>query len=180
MDAKSDLFIPKDILLRKGVRKATEIPEHIRNGLQAGHIESVNLTEWLAVDHVSLFQKVTHEWGMDAETSAITQQLTQMDEQRIMKIIPAIAMQWLNLLKRLTINEQTNLFRSIAEHRSDSVRCWAAYIIGLDSGLNLTEKLEHIRPFAADPHFGVREIAWMAVRESISAELSSALHDLIP
>ncbi|WFA84476.1 DNA alkylation repair protein [Paenibacillus amylolyticus] len=180
MDAKPNLFIPEDIFLRKGARKATEIPEHIRNWLQAGHIESVNLTEWLAVDHVSLFQKVTHEWGMDAETRAITEQLTQMDEQRIMKIIPAIAMQWLDLLKRPSVNEKTNLFCSIAEHRSDSVRCWAAYIIGLDSGLNLTEKLEHIRPFAADHHFGVREIAWMAVRESISAELSLALQQLIP
>ncbi|WP_339238513.1 DNA alkylation repair protein [Paenibacillus sp. FSL R5-0517] len=180
MDAKSDLFIPEDVLLRKGARKAAEIPEHIRNGLQAGQIESVNLTEWLAVDHVFLFQKVTHEWGMDAETIEIMEQLKQMNEHRIMKIIPAIGMQWLNLLNRLTMNEHTNLFRSIAEHRSDSIRCWAAYIIGLDSRLNLTEKLERIRPFAADHHFGVREIAWMAVREPISADLSSALHDLIP
>ncbi|MGN7414916.1 DNA alkylation repair protein [Paenibacillus sp. SAF-068] len=180
MDAKSDLLIPEAILLRKGARKAAEIPEHIRNGLQAGQIESVNLTEWLAVDHVFLFQKVTHEWGMDAETIEIMEQLKQMNEHRIMKIIPAIGMQWLNLLNRLPIYERTNLFRSIAEHRSDSVRCWAAYIIGLDSGLNLTEKLEHIRPFAADHHFGVREIAWMAVRESISAELSLALQQLIP
>ncbi|WP_336762777.1 DNA alkylation repair protein [Paenibacillus sp. USHLN196] len=180
MDAKSDLFIPEDVLLRKGARKATEIPEHIRNLLQAGHIESVNLTEWLAVDHVFLFQKVTHEWGLGIETQAITEQLKQMNELRIMKIIPTISMQWLNLLKVLTINERTKLFRSIAEHRSDSVRCWAAYIIGQDSRLNLTEKLEHIRPFATDHHFGVREIAWMAVRESISAELSVGLQHLIP
>ncbi|WFR65490.1 DNA alkylation repair protein [Paenibacillus amylolyticus] len=170
--------MPEDILLRKGARKAAEIPEHIRTGLQAGQIESVNLTEWLAVDHVFLFQKVTHEWGMDAETVEMIEQLKQISESRIMKIIPAIGMQWLNLLNRLPISERTNLFRSIAEHRSDSVRCWAAYIIGLDSGLNLNEKLEHIRPFAADPHFGVREIAWMAVRESISADLSAALQHL--
>ncbi|KQO17901.1 hypothetical protein ASF12_04390 [Paenibacillus sp. Leaf72] len=32
-----------------------------------------------------------------------------------------------------------------------------------------------IRPYAADPHFGVREIAWMAVREPIIRELSAAL-----
>ncbi|WP_340399771.1 DNA alkylation repair protein [Paenibacillus sp. FSL H8-0079] len=179
MNVKSDLFIPDDVLSRKGARKATEIPEYIRNWLQAGHIESVNLTEWLAVDHVLLFQKITHEWGMDAETKEISEQLKQMNEQRIMKIIPAIGMQWLDVLKRLAINEQTMLFRSIAEHRSDSVRCWGAYIIGLDSRLNLTEKLEHIQPFAADHHFGVREIAWMAVRESISAELSTALQNLI-
>ncbi|MEO2210073.1 hypothetical protein ABGV40_04135 [Paenibacillus amylolyticus] len=83
----------------------------------------VNLTELLVVDHVSLFEKVTHEWGMDAETGAITEQLKQMNEQRIMRIIPAIAMQWFILLNRLAMNKQTNFFRSIAEHRSDSVRC---------------------------------------------------------
>lgn len=32
-----------------------------------------------------------------------------------------------------------------------------------------------IRPFAADSHFGVREIAWMAVRESISLQLLEGL-----
>lgn len=64
MDAKSDLFIPEDVLLRKGARKAAEIPEHIRNGLQAGRIESVNLTEWLAVDHISLLRglPMNGEW----------------------------------------------------------------------------------------------------------------------
>ncbi|WP_440114077.1 DNA alkylation repair protein [Paenibacillus sp. QZ-Y1] len=180
MDAKPDLFIPEDVLLRKGARKATEIQEHIRILLQAGHIESVNLTEWLAVDHVLLFQQIVHEWDMDAETREITEQLQQMNEQRIMKIIPAIGLHWLALLERLAVHERTPLFRSLTEHRSDSIRCWAAYIIGLDSRLDLIEKLELIRPFAADHHFGVREIAWMAVRESITAELSVALQHLIP
>ncbi|PQP85385.1 DNA alkylation repair protein [Paenibacillus sp. PCH8] len=172
--------MPEDVLHRKGARKATEIPDHIRSLLQAGHIESVNLTEWLAVDHVMLFQQIIHEWGMDADTREITETLNRMDEQRIMKIIPTISIQWLSLLERLEVHKRAHLFHSLAEHRSDSIRCWAAYIIGLDSRLSLTDKLEQIRPFAADHHFGVREIAWMAVRESISAELSTALQHLIP
>ncbi|KOY14736.1 DNA alkylation repair protein [Paenibacillus xylanivorans] len=175
MDAKIDLDIPEDVLLRKGARKGADIPDHVRNLLQSGHTESVNLTEWLAVDHILLFQQVTHELGMDAESREITEQLTQMNEQRIMKIIPAIAIQWLALLERRGDDERMHHFRSLADHRSDSVRCWAAYIIGFDSNLNLIEKLDRIRPFAADHHFGVREIAWMAVREPITTELLDAL-----
>ncbi|MHA7579149.1 DNA alkylation repair protein [Paenibacillus vandeheii] len=179
MDAKTDLDIPEDVLLRKGARKGADIPDHIRNLLQSGHIESVNLTEWLAVDHILLFQQIVRDLGMGAETREITEQLTQMNEQRIMKIIPVIANQWLALLERLGDNGRMHHFRFLADHRSDSVRCWAAYMIGLDSGLNLSEKLNRIRPFAADHHFGVREIAWMAVREPITAELSDAVALLV-
>jgi 3-methyladenine DNA glycosylase AlkC len=179
MDAKTDLDISEDVLLRKGARKAADIPDQIRSLLQAGHIESVNLTEWLAVDHILLFQQVVQELRMDAETREITEQLTQMNEQRIMKIIPAIANQWLALLERLGDDERMHHFRFLADHRSDSVRCWAAYIIGLDSRLNLSEKLNRIRPFAADHHFGVREIAWMAVREPITAKLLDAVALLV-
>ncbi|WP_228469715.1 DNA alkylation repair protein [Paenibacillus sp. JNUCC31] len=163
------------MLLRKGARKGADIPDHIRNLLQSGHIESVNLTEWLAVDHILLFQQIAHDLGMGAETRKITEQLTQMNEQRIMKIIPTIASNWLNLMERMGDKERIRHFRSLAEHRSDSVRCWAAFIIGSDSRLSLNDKLDRTRSFAADHHFGVREIAWMAVREPITAELSNAL-----
>ncbi|SEK47931.1 DNA alkylation repair protein [Paenibacillus sp. OK003] len=175
MDVQKELHIPEDVLLRKGARKGIEIPDHIRNLLQSGHIESVNLTEWLAVDHILLFQQVSHGRGMDTDTQEMMEQLAQINEQRVMKIIPTIAANWLNLLERMEEKERLHHFRFLAEHRSDSVRCWAAYIIGLDSRLSLIEKLDRIRPFAADHHFGVREIAWMAVREPITAELSEAL-----
>ena len=38
------------------------------------------------------------------------------------------------------------------------------------SGLSLPDKLEAVRRFAADPHFGVREMAWMAVRDRGGAD----------
>jgi 3-methyladenine DNA glycosylase AlkC len=179
MDVQKEMHIPEDVLLRKGARKGIEIPDHIRNLLQSGHIESVNLTEWLAVDHIHLFQQVAHERGMDDDTRGMTEQLAQMNEQRIMKIIPTIAANWLTLLERMEEKERVRHFCFLAEHRSDSVRCWAAYMIGLDSRLSLIEKLDRIRPFAADPHFGVREIAWMAVRQPITDGLSEALAFLI-
>jgi 3-methyladenine DNA glycosylase AlkC len=40
--------------------------------------------------------------------------------------------------------------------------------------------LEKVRRFAADPHFGVREIAWLAVRDAVAADLEMALELLRP
>ena len=46
--------------------------------------------------------------------------------------------------------------------------------IGLDSTLALAARLEKVRRFAADPHFGVREIAWLAVRDAVAADALDA------
>ncbi|WP_260865678.1 DNA alkylation repair protein [Paenibacillus xylanexedens] len=165
----------EDILSRKGARTAKDIPKHVLQLLQAGQIESVNLTEWLAVDHLLLFQQIIVEWKLHNESHEIIEQLAPMKEHRIMKIIPAIASGWLQIMDNQELHGRSSLFSVLAEHQSDGVRCWAAYIIGLDSRLNLAEKLERITPFAADHHFGVREIAWMAVRSPVTAELSEAL-----
>ena len=48
------------------------------------------------------------------------------------------------------------------------------------SGLPLAGQLEAVRRFAADPHFGVREIAWIAVRDAVIASLDESLALLQP
>ncbi|WP_434748986.1 DNA alkylation repair protein [Paenibacillus amylolyticus] len=180
METNSDFIISEDILSRKGARKAVEIPEHIRHLLQSGTIESVNLTEWLAVDHLVLLEQITCERDIPVSAQDVASRLEPKDQQRIMKVIPAIGRQWLEYMERIPVEEKTHLFTFLAEHRSDSVRCWAAYIIGLNPDLDITEKLRQIRGFAKDSHFGVREIAWMAVRDSIRADLSAAIQCLTP
>lgn len=42
--------ISEDIINRKGARKGTDIPRDVWTLLNQGEIESVNLTEWLAVN----------------------------------------------------------------------------------------------------------------------------------
>ena len=70
--------------------------------------------------------------------------------------------------------------QSLAQHPSDTVRSWAAYIVGRDPKLNLRDRLLAIRPLAADKHFGVREWAWMAVRPAIATEPLPAIGFLTP
>jgi 3-methyladenine DNA glycosylase AlkC len=75
--------------------------------------------------------------------------------------------------------ERDAVAHRLATHASDVARCWAAQWVTL-SGLPLPAQLEAVRRFAADPHFGVREIAWMAVRDAVIASLDEALALLQP
>ena len=43
---------------RKGAQKAVDIPSEVLSLLNAGRIETVNLTEWLAVDRSQLVASV--------------------------------------------------------------------------------------------------------------------------
>ncbi len=65
-------------------------------------------------------------------------------------------------------------------HVSDTVRGWACYLIGSDAGATLPAKLQAMRPLADNPHFGVREWAWLALRADIVAAPLQALEYLQP
>jgi 3-methyladenine DNA glycosylase AlkC len=161
---------------RKGARKVSEIPAEVVELLHTGQLQTVNLTEWLAVDHLVLLKNVMDELGFELECRSILQRLNDLSEKKIMKIIPAIAREWQLLLDCKTEGDRSRIFDVLAHHKSDSVRCWAAYIVGQKAQWNLDQKLMAIRPFAADNHFGVREIAWMALRESVIADLNESIN----
>ncbi|WP_340033217.1 DNA alkylation repair protein [Paenibacillus sp. FSL E2-0202] len=160
---------------RKGARKVTEIPVEIVELLNKGYLQSVNLTEWLAVDHLVLLENVLNELGFEQEAKPILQRLNALSEKKIMKLIPVISREWQLLFDCKSELERSRLFAVLAHHKSDSVRCWAAYIVGQNHQWSLVQKLTAIRPFAADGHFGVREISWMALRESVIAELDASI-----
>ncbi len=154
---------------RKGATRISEIPPQILKQLNTGEIESANLTEWLAVDQRALLKSVLPALNL---TEALVLSLAQLDALKkpsTMQSIPAIAAV---LRTHLKTEKQR---KALATHSSDSVRCWAAYVVGLDDKLTLKDKLAAIRPFAADEHFGVREIAWMATRSDIDAQLTQAI-----
>ncbi len=75
---------------------------------------------------------------------------------------------------------QRDLFRRAASHPSDTVRGWACYLVALAPGLSLAERLRRIRPLADDPHFGVREWAWMALRPHIATEIDADMGAHMP
>jgi 3-methyladenine DNA glycosylase AlkC len=168
------MVVKEDILIRKGARKASDIPNDVLALLNQGRIESVNLTEWQAVNHISLVKNVLPSMGLEAELEII---LTEIEKQKVetgMKAIRLIG----GLLDTVMVNEgatkKEDVIKLCSQHVSDSVRCWAAFM-NKNNDHSLEEKLLYIRSFAADHHFGVREIAWMSIREDLSENVEESV-----
>lgn len=157
---------------RKGAIKLADIPKEIKERLDKGEIASANLTEWLAVDHAVLLKNVLTNLKSEKYIDNCLKALDNLKQKSTMQCITAIGK---TLLIETAKDNNNQLFDLLSEHTSDSVRCWAAYFVGLDEKLSVEQKLNNIRRFAADQHFGVREIAWMSLRQSIDDHLEEAI-----
>ena len=149
---------------RKGAVRAADIPAKVLVGLNTGTLESVNLTEWLAVDGLKLMTVLLPTWKLTraADVLEVAQEVVGLGVmQRTERLALALAATNVNL-------------EILANHPSDTVRCWAAFI-AVNRAVDLKTALEAIKPFAADSHFGVREIAWMAWRPLLAAKLEPGL-----
>ncbi|MEO1486544.1 MAG: DNA alkylation repair protein [Bacteroidota bacterium] len=164
----------KEILNRKGARKVQDIPKEVLDYLNEGAIETVNLTEWLAIDHVKLVRAVFPEFGVEQETIAqISKAIASQKKPTAMSTTKLVGTM---LYEKYADTEGFDaLINRISKHTADSIRCYATYLIGLDEKLSIEEKLTQSKPLVADPHFGVREVVWMALRPEIEANLEVAL-----
>jgi 3-methyladenine DNA glycosylase AlkC len=157
---------------RKGARSIKDITPDIMQQLNSGKIESANLVEWLAIDQKILLENVLSEWEKTAYLSPILKGIDALKKPTITTINEAIGV---GLLHQIMVNKDAELLQKMAQHPADAVRCWATYIVGKNPQLTIVEMLEKIQPFAADTHFGVREIAWMAVRPFMTKNLAECL-----
>ncbi|MBV5114275.1 DNA alkylation repair protein [Bacillus altitudinis] len=169
--------ISEEIINRKGARKGSDIPHDVLILLNQGEIESVNLTEWLAVNHMTLLQHVLPSVGLDDHLDYVSSEVAKQKSESGMKAIRLIGHLLDEVLQEENEEKQVEFIQACSRHVSDSVRCWAAYMNKQHSS-SLEEKLAYIQPFAADHHFGVREIAWMSVRESLSQQLDQSIEFL--
>lgn len=157
---------------RKGARSIKDIPPAILEQLNRGETETVNLTEWLAVDQKKLLENLLIQNKRSDYLDPVLKQIDELKKQTVNTINEAIGT---GILNETLKNNDKEFVTVISGHTSDLVRCWAAYMTGRNDALSLKEKLNRIQDFAADRHFGVREICWMAVRPSITAELEESL-----
>jgi len=162
---------------RKGAFRIALIPPEVLRALNDGLLETVNLNEFMALELPQLARSVAGHIGLDAASERLVDTLAMLGAFKPMQRHGHIARALYDLTALHA--ERDAVAHRLATHASDVARCWAAQWVTL-SGLPLPAQLEAVRRFAADPHFGVREIAWMAVRDAVIASLDEALALLQP
>jgi 3-methyladenine DNA glycosylase AlkC len=161
---------------RKGAKSIKDIPPDIMRQLNYGQIPSANLVEWLAIDQKVLLENVLAVWGKTTYLQPILSEVESLKKPTITTLNETIGV---GLLKQMKVHNDADLFALLSQHPADAVRCWATYVIGKNPQWTIAEMLKKIQPFAADKHFGVREIAWMAVRPFMVKNLEESLAILL-
>jgi 3-methyladenine DNA glycosylase AlkC len=142
--------------------------------LNLGLVETKTLSECLAVDQAILAQAVLHRIGLKQEADDLARVASGARALGISRQMAEIGAALSRLLDGNS--RRAVLIDELSTHPSDTVRGWAAFMIGRsDEWSTIERRLTKMRPFAADHHFGVREWAWLAVRPAIAAELKAAI-----
>lgn len=151
---------------RKGATRASDIPKDILEALSRGEIESATLAECMALNQATLIRAVFPKLSPPA-----LEAVDAACELGVLKRMARIGEVLLNELGAAGIAH-------CRSHGADTVRGWACFMVGAQSGLDGASRLAAIRPLADDAHFGVREWAWMAVRPHLVQELRSSIGHL--
>ena len=167
----------QQLLGRKGAARIALIPPEVLDALNQGLLPTVNLNELLALDLAKLARNVAEQVGLPPEAERIVDTLAMLGAFKPIKRHEHVARALYDLTSPR--DDRDAIAHALATHTSDVARSWAAQWI-LFADLPLAAKLDSVRRFAADAHFGVREVAWMSVRNEVAGELDEALALLQP
>ena len=165
------------LLGRKGAARIALIPAEVLAALNEGQVPTVNLNEFLALDLERLTRNVARQIGLPTDADRIADTIAMLGAFRPVKRHEHIARALYDLTGERA--DRDAIAHRLATHPSDVARGWATQWI-MFSSIPLAAKLHSVRRFAADLHFGVREMAWMAVRDEVRASLDEALALLDP
>ncbi len=166
-------MVSEEIKNRKGARKAQEIPKNVLELLNNGKIPTVNLTEWLAINQIELIKNTFPKIGLKEIVETITKAIEQQKKPSTMSSIKLIGLHLYEYCRQS--NSLGSTIELLSNHESDTLRCYATYLIALNADLDIIEKLDQSRKLIADKHFGVREIVWMALRPQIESNLKESI-----
>jgi 3-methyladenine DNA glycosylase AlkC len=153
-----------------------EIPRAVLDQLNRGETSTLNLVEWLATDQRELVRHVLPVLGLAkavepalAAVAALSKP-TAMQQTRVIGLV---------LAEFVEIKETPrSAYQRLVRHASDVVRNWAGFIVVGCRELNFDQRMAALAPLAIDPHFGVREMAWMGLRPALEMELEHAIDRL--
>lgn len=160
------------LLGRKGAARIALIPDEVLQALNAGAIPTANLNEFLAIDLRQLAPAVAQAIGLDPMHERLQDTLAMLGSFKPIKRHGLIAHALYDMAAQ-SANADA-VAQALVTHPSDVARCWASDWVRW-SGWPLARQLQAQARLAADPHFGVREMAWAAVRDEVIGELGVAL-----
>ena len=128
----------EEILSRKGARKPQDIPFEVLNLLNNGMIETVNLTEWLAINQIQLIYNVFPEIGLSKSLFKLKKSIGQLKNPSTMNLIKTIG----EVLYNYCSENKTlvSTLDILSTHKSDTLRCYAIYLIALNKDLKILDK----------------------------------------
>ncbi|OXJ20078.1 hypothetical protein [Burkholderia sp. AU6039] len=151
------------------------VPER-KAALDSGIEATKNLTECLAVDQAVLVATVLPGVGLDHALGSVLAAQERVSDKGISRQIAEIGLAIGETLSDMKKRQASIVLDRLRHHVSDTVRSWTAFaVVRADMSLALGDRLQAIRPFAADAHFGVREWAWMAMRPYLAAEIDRSV-----
>ncbi len=164
-------MIPEHIRTRKGPRSLKDLNPEVIDYLNKGLVETKNLMEWLATDQLALLKLVLNDlgksaWYADFETAVNAQKKPTANSNT--KVIG-------ETLGLLTKDKAT--YDTLKGHTSDLVRCWACWAESLHHDTT-ADLLQAMKPYAADTHFGVREVVIFASKERMITDLDTSINIL--
>ena len=134
------------------------------DAVQSGQAESGTLAEILAINHTVLLGYVLPE-APQALRAAV-------EEAQTLGILARMQAIGAALRTHLGVAACAALTR----HRSDTVRGWGWFALTAEQNeATPKELIELVLPAADDPHFGVREWAWMTMRDRLAADLETSI-----
>ncbi len=163
--------------MRKGAARIALIPPPVLDALSRGEIPTANLNEFLALDLPRLARTVAAQIGLDPDHERITDTLAMLPAFKPVRRHLHVARALYDLTAPRA--DRDAVAHALASHPSDVARTWAAQWVAC-SGLAFADKLASVRRFATDPHFGVRETSWMAVRDEVARDCVLAVALLRP
>lgn len=116
------------ILNRKGAKKTSEIPSEVLQLLNQGKLESVNLTEWLAINHIELLKNVLPSIGLKDSLELVVAELEKQNVETGMKVIRMTGTLLDKVIFKENERKKADFLLKFSNHISDSVRCWAAFM----------------------------------------------------
>jgi 3-methyladenine DNA glycosylase AlkC len=159
---------------RKGARTLASITPELQEQLDTGLIETASLPEWLGTNQVKLSKTVLFESEFDELNLLIANSINALKLKTTTKVLPTIG----SVFTEYGIKPNDRIFQRFAHHKNDMVRSWCCYIIVFQQDIDFKTALELMQPFAADLHFSVREVAWMALRPLLNQNLEAGIQSL--